>query len=185
MTIFALMTLAFSGSFAQEHRRTGRLDAWTWGSPKKGRSFGTTWKGVEWKRRGPWMEHRTQDLRGRKRLQWSLRVSCHLPPVASPVLKAVAGICLELLKSHETVPEHPDDQWCGQVFYCCGLQTGFRISLLSLPLPSPVLSCRGWLFIHFAADTLMYSNTSSITVKKKKNPPNLAPCLWGNSVIMR
>lgn len=116
----------------------------------------------------------TQDLRRKKRLQWSLRVSCHLPPVASPVLKAVAGICLELLKSHETVPEHPDDSWCGAGASDAVVFRWVSVSVCSpsLFLP-PVLSCRGRLFVYSAADTLLYSNTSSIThthTKTTKKP---------------
>lgn len=147
----------------------------------KGVKFGDSMEGCRMEeRRALDGTQDTQDLRRKKRLQWSLRVNCPLPPVASRVLKAVAGICLELLrKSHETVLEHPDDSWCGAGASDAMVSRRFSVSVCSpsLFLP-PVLSCRGRLFVYSAADTLLYSNTSSITHTLKKTPPkNLASCL--------
>lgn len=81
----------------------------------------------------------TQDLR-RKRQQWNMRRSNHLPSVASLVLKAVGEICLKCVKG-----EAMQVSWGFQTMAgvgqplpsCCGLQTDFNISSHS---PSLLLS---------------------------------------------
>lgn len=162
MTVFALMMLAFSGSSAQEHSRTGGVKFWD---------------NIE----GCRMEEKraldgaqdTQDLRRKKRLQWSLRVSCRLPPVASPVLKAVAGICLELLNSLETVPEHPDDSWCGAGASDAVVFRWVSVSVCSPSLFLPAaLSRRGRLFVYSAADTAVQQHLihHTHTHKNTKKP---------------
>ena len=140
--------------------------------------MGTTWKGVEWKRRGPWTGH--TGLKEEEETAVELESELPSPTCGLLILKAVAGICLELLrKSHETVLEHPDDSWCGAGASDAMVSRRVSVSVCSpsLFLP-PVLSCRGRLFVYSAADTLLYSNTSSITHTHKKPPPkNLASCL--------
>lgn len=116
----------------------------------------------------------TQDVRRKKRQQWGLRMSCHLPSVASVVPKAVAGICRELLKeSPETVPEQPDNSWCGAGASDAVVLRWISVSARShSPFSSfsQILSCRDNLLVSSAADALFYSNTSSITVKKNLLP---------------